>query len=217
MTVTGEGSRLGFLSRKRRMPSRCMYSQNPMNSTNTTTGPMMVLHSRGGLMPGVHRSRRAPAARAHRATALRRSVMARTCSVSGLMRGPRAGRARSPRQACELRVEAQVGHPRVGERDGVVGHDAAWPGAHHQHPRGEEHCLADGVRDEQTGEALASEERDDLVVQPLARDLVDGAEWLVEQEHLRVEDEAARQRCPHLHAAGQLLGVLALEPGEPDQ
>ena len=57
---------------------------------------------------------------------------------------------------------------------------------------------------------LAHEQRDHLVVQAFAGDLVDRTERLVEQEHLRVEHEAAGQRGAHLHAARQLLRVLLL-------
>ena len=50
-----------------------------------------------------------------------------------------------------------------------------------------------------------------LVVEALAGDLVEGAERLVEQEHRRVHHQRAGQRGAHPHAAGELLGVLRLE------
>ena len=56
-----------------------------------------------------------------------------------------------------------------------------------------------------------------LVVQTLAGDLVEGAERLVEQEHRRIHHQRAGERGAHPHAARELLGVLRLEPGEPDE
>ena len=51
-----------------------------------------------------------------------------------------------------------------------------------------------------------------LVVEALAGDLVEGAERLVEQEDLRIEHQRPGQRGAHLHAARELLRVLVLEP-----
>ena len=63
----------------------------------------------------------------------------------------------------------------------------------------------------------------DLVVQAaqpdpqiLANLGVQRAERLVEQQHLRIDRERARQRHPLPLAAGELLGVTVLEAGQPD-
>ena len=61
------------------------------------------------------------------------------------------------------------------------------------------------------------EQREQLVVEPLAGDLVEGAERLVEEEPRRVPGERAGERDPHLHAAGQPPRVVALEAGEADE
>ena len=61
--------------------------------------------------------------------------------------------------------------------------------AHHHDLRGEVDRLRHGVGDEESGELLLGEESDQLVVEPLAGDLVERAERLVEQEQLRVEGE----------------------------
>ena len=54
-------------------------------------------------------------------------------------------------------------------------------------------------------------------VEVLAGDLVDGAERLVEQEDRRAQRQRAGQRGAHLHAARERLGVVVLEPVEPDE
>ena len=62
-----------------------------------------------------------------------------------------------------------------------------------------------------------------LVVQPaqpgpqvLAHLGVERTERLVEQQHLRVDGQRARQRHALALAAGQLVGVAGLKTGEPD-
>src|SRR5207237_652984 len=47
----------------------------------------------------------------------------------------------------------------------------------------------------------------ELVVEPKTRDLVERRERLIQQHNIRIGDERARQRDPHLHAAGQFTGV----------
>ena len=68
-------------------------------------------------------------------------------------------------------------------------------------------------------------ERDpDLGLDPLELDLhlpaqleVEGAERLVEQQHLRAVDQGPGQRDPLLLAAGELRGLALAEPLELDQ
>ena len=67
------------------------------------------------------------------------------------------------------------------------------------------------------GKALALEQAEQFVVELLAGDLVERAERLVEQEDLRIHHQRAGQRATHLHAAGELLRILLLEPVEPDE
>lgn len=103
---------------------------------------------------------------------------------------------------------------RVLERDGVVGHDAAPGRALITSTRVERNCLADGYVMNRPA-TLASEERDDFVVQPLA---VISSTAPNGSSNKNTFGSRTRLRADaHLHAAGQLLGVLALEPGEPDQ
>jgi len=51
----------------------------------------------------------------------------------------------------------------------------------------------------------------------LAKALVERSERLVEQQHIRIEHEPARQGHPLLLAARQLAKILAREGAEPDQ
>ena len=50
-----------------------------------------------------------------------------------------------------------------------------------------------------------------LLLQPLAQQLVDGRERLVEEQQVGPRDERPRQRGAHLHAAGELVRQVALE------
>ena len=60
-------------------------------------------------------------------------------------------------------------------------------------------------------------DRRQLQVEPAPRQLVDGAERLVEQQQPGRRDEAAGDGGPLAHAARQLGRLGLLEPGEPDQ
>ena len=62
-------------------------------------------------------------------------------------------------QGGELGLVAEVLRARVRERHGELGHDPAGPGRHHRDSGREVHRLADGVGDEQRGEALVLEQR----------------------------------------------------------
>ena len=113
--------------------------------------------------------------------------------------------------------EAQPGRPRVGERHREAVQHPAGLGRHDHHPAGQEHRLRDRVGDEQGGEPLGQVEPEELVVEALAGDLVQGPERLVEQEQLRLQGEGAGQRHPHAHPARQGPGMVAGEVVQPDQ
>ena len=59
-------------------------------------------------------------------------------------------------------------------------------------------------------------QRDQIVVEPKARDLVERSERLVHQENARRGDQRARDRDPHPHAAGQFARIRLREIGEAD-
>ena len=61
--------------------------------------------------------------------------------------------------------------------------------------------------DEDDGLVQLAPQIKQIVVEPKARDLVERRERLVQQQDIRVGDERARQRDPHLHAAGQFTGI----------
>ena len=73
------------------------------------------------------------------------------------------------------------------------------------------------MRDEEPRELLRREEAHQLLLQPLAQQLVDGRERLVEQEELGSGHERASERRTHLHAAGELVWQMILEAGQPDE
>ncbi len=61
--------------------------------------------------------------------------------------------------------------------------------------------------DEDDGLAQLAPQIKQIVVEPEARDLVERRERLVQQQNIRIGNERARQRDPHLHAAGQFAGI----------
>ena len=56
-----------------------------------------------------------------------------------------------------------------------------------------------------------------LLLQDFAGLRVERRERLVHQQDRRVHGERAHQAHALLHAAGELIGIVALEAGEPDQ
>ena len=95
--------------------------------------------------------------------------------------------------------------------------DAARARRHHHDPVGEEHGLGDRVGDEEDGGAGLGADPHQLVLHPLAGDLVERAERLVHQQQPRALGERPGDRDPLLHAAGELVGVALGEVGEADQ
>src|SRR5215212_1489056 len=108
-------------------------------------------------------------------------------------------------------------HPRVRQRHRHFGDDPARPGAHHQDPGGEVDRLEHVVGDEDDRPVGERTQAEQLAVQPLAGDLVEGAERLVHQEQAWVSGQRPRQRDPHPHATGQLARVRSGDPGQPDR
>ena len=56
-----------------------------------------------------------------------------------------------------------------------------------------------------------------LELQDLARLRIDRGERLVHQQHARLDRERPCEAAALLHAAGHLIGIRVLEPGEADQ
>ena len=79
---------------------------------------------------------------------------------------------------------------------------------------GHRHRLLLVVRDHDEGDADVALDPLELDLHGLAQLEVEGAERLVEQQHLRVHDERAGQRDALLHAARELRRLGLLAPGE---
>ena len=61
--------------------------------------------------------------------------------------------------------------------------------------------------DEDDGLAQVAPQREQIVVEPEARDLVERGERLVHQENVGIGDQRAGQRDAHLHAARQFARI----------
>ena len=88
---------------------------------------------------------------------------------------------------------------------------------HHHHAVGEQHRLVDVVRDHQHRGAGLADDAHQLVLQRGARERVERAERLVEQQHLGLDRERARDADALLHAAGDLVRIPVLGVRQPDE
>ena len=90
---------------------------------------------------------------------------------------------------------------------------------HHRDAVAEQDRLVDRMGDEHHGLALvrALHELQQLLLQDFARLRVERGERLVHQQDRRIDGERAHQADALLHAAGELIGIVLLEAGEPDQ
>ena len=93
---------------------------------------------------------------------------------------------------------------RPGGVDPDLGGDAAGARRHHHHPVGDEDRLRDAVGDDDHGGPGPLLEPEQLEVEALPRQGVEGAEGLVEQEDVRGQGEGPGDRGPLAHAARQL-------------
>ena len=84
----------------------------------------------------------------------------------------------------------------------------------HRHAVGEEDRLLDVVRHEQDRARLLGERVGEPALHRRARDRVERAERLVEQQHLAAGEERAEERHPLAHAARELGRARVLELGE---
>ena len=100
--------------------------------------------------------------------------------------------------------------------DPELGADAARPRRHHDHALRQIDRFEHRMGDEDDGLLQVAPQLQQVVVEPKARDLVERRERLVHQQNVRIGDERARQRDPHLHAAGQFARIAVGEFGEAD-
>jgi hypothetical protein len=88
----------------------------------------------------------------------------------------------------------------------LVEHDPPRPRTHHQDPRPQEHRLVDAVGDEEDRAPRRPPDLEQLVLQPLAGQRVEGAERLVHEDDVGVVRQHARDLAALLHATRQLVG-----------
>ena len=112
-------------------------------------------------------------------------------------------------------ADEAVGRPVVDFERGADLLDLAV--AEHRHAVRHRHRLGLVVGDVDHGDPDLAMNALELDLHLLAQVLVERAQRLVEQEHVGVEHEAARQRHPLLLAAGQLARIAVGEPAQADQ
>ena len=109
--------------------------------------------------------------------------------------------------ACQLGrapVSRELGRPRTGQIDLDDPCHPSGPRRHHHDAIGQGDGLGHAVRDEDDGARALQPQLLKLRVERLAREGVERAERLVQQQHRRVADERPRQRRALRHAARQL-------------
>ncbi len=116
-------------------------------------------------------------------------------------RNPRAGRIRLPGR---------------GRSTAMIGSDAGGARREHHDPVGEHDRLGDGMGDEGSW-CRALPRSGQILCAPLARQLVDRTEGLVEQKELGFGHEGTGDRRPLAHAAGQGAGTGIGEAVEADE
>src|SRR5713101_391368 len=115
----------------------------------------------------------------------------------------------------ELLPEADlddIARPRDG--DGIAGLDPSRAGREHDHLVGERDGLLEVVGDEEHGVARLRPEVQQLVLHHVPRLDVQSAEGLVHEENGGPIDQGSGQGDALAHAARELMGIVALEPGQ---
>ena len=107
--------------------------------------------------------------------------------------------------------------PRIGTVDRDVGLDARGPVAEHDDAIGQEHRLLHIMGHHQRGETALLPKRGDFRLHGDARQGIELAERLVEDEDFGIVDQRPRQRDPLRHAAGKLMRIGVAKCRKPDQ
>src|SRR5687768_14736404 len=108
----------------------------------------------------------------------------------------------------------QIARPR--NRHLAAPHDPAGTARHHVHRVGEEYRLAQVVRDQHDRHLARGLQVSQREPELLAREGIERAEWLVEQQDLGLVNQRATDRGALLHPARQLPRMLFSEPLQPD-
>ena len=111
-------------------------------------------------------------------------------------------------------AEALIARKRRVDRE--LGEHPAGPRSHHHDPLREVDQLEHRMGDEHHGLAQRLPQRQEVVVEAKARDLVERGERLVHQQERGLGDQRARDRGAHLHAARKLARIALREAGKPD-
>src|ERR687896_463094 len=144
------------------------------------------------------------------------ALMRRHLLLGGLRRDLQA--AVGPQhELLELGIRDRLLLARARERHVDQVGDLARPRGHDDHAVGQQDRLRDVVRDEQRGGGQPLVHAQELEVEALARQLVHGREWLVQQEHVHADHEQACERHALLHATGEVARVGVLEAAQADQ
>src|SRR5882672_11968591 len=103
---------------------------------------------------------------------------------------------------------------RTRQRDGKLCFDAARPVAQNENTIAEADRFAHIVGDKDDGLPGLAPDALELVVEEVAGLRIQGCEWLVHQQHVRLHGQRASQRHALLHATGKLMRMVLLELGE---
>ncbi len=122
---------------------------------------------------------------------------------------PRRAWAQAARRSRNSGRLAQGRGSGIGERHGNRGHDPARIRGQDDDAAGKEHRLGDRVGDKEGGERVALANGEQVVVELVAGDFVQGAERLVEEQEARRHAERPGDRSAHAHPAGELPGKQA--------
>src|SRR6185312_39240 len=171
-------------------------------STATSSGAAMRRPRGSGARSAIHASRSALRARPPPGRQAPRGGPSVLSHVRPPKRAPRAPTARRIARRTRATRETRC--------------RAARPRRHHDDPRRQVDRLGDAVRDERDRQTRVAPPCGELVVHPVAAELVEGAERLVEQHERRAGDERACDRRAHSHAARQLARERAGEAVEAD-
>ena len=114
-----------------------------------------------------------------------------------------------------VRDDAAVARARPAGRDDVD--EAAGPRRHDADPVGQHRRLVERMGDEHDGRAGLAPDAQQLVAHQQPRLLVERAERLVEQQHLRLEHQRARDADALAHAAGKLRRIGLGEVRKPHE
>src|SRR6267142_4094922 len=106
---------------------------------------------------------------------------------------------------------------RPHQRDGKLRFDAARPVAQNENAIAEADRFAHIVSDKDDGLSGLAPDALELVVEQVAGLCIQGCEWFVHQENVRLHGQRASQRYALLHAPGKLMRMVFLELREANE